>query len=297
MSSTSPGPRPRTGASPEPVRSAAPIPFESGRARLRASSGRAPHPSVEATDVEPATGPGASTPGDLRLPAKIFDKLQLAVRQFGLELEPTEVGVDDDTVRFHRIRANAASVALLYLDETRDDARNPKWYVSSLCVRICAAAGVDGFDKPVIIFVSPSDAIVWHWRTEAEECGKVGIAREIKFARIGSVVEWEQSTDRVTRFAREWTAMLRSGAARPAPFDEVDRFVASATPPVKTTLPASHRLRRVYAFVASPNDLEDERKMLRQSFEQFSRNIASRYGIEYLAARVGKVQQRWAGRT
>ena len=282
MSSTSPGPRPRIGASPEPVRSAAPIPFESGRTRMRAPFGRVPHPSVEATDVEPATAPGSFTTGDLRLPPKIFDKLQLAVRQFGLELEPTEVGVDDDTVRFHRIRANAASVALLYLDESRDDARNPKWYVSSLCVRICAAAGVDGFDKPVIIFVSPTEGIVWHWRTEAEECGKVGIAREIKFARIGSVVEWEQSTDRVTRFAREWTAILRSGAARPAPFNEVDGFVvASEVPPPVKTNPTGIQIQRFYAFVASPNDLEDERKLLRQSFDQFNRNIGSLYGIEY----------------
>jgi hypothetical protein len=267
MSSTSPGPRPRLGGSPEPLRgSAVPIPIESGRHRG----------AREATS-------GVWAQGDLRLPPKIEEKLQLAVRQFGLELELTEVGVSDDTVRFHRVRASASSVALVYLDESRPDSQYPGWYVSSLCVRICAASNLDGFDKPVIIFVAPNDSILAHWRTEAEECGKVGIARDIKFARIGSVGEWEQSAERVTRFAREWTTILRSGAARPAPFDEVDRFVAAGAPgatPVKTK-PDGLGIQQFFVFVASPNDLEEERKMLCESVKQFNTTFGWRLRVQF----------------
>jgi hypothetical protein len=97
------------------------------------------------------------------------------------------------------------------------------------------------------------------------------------------VGEWEQSAERVTRFAREWTTILRSGAARPAPFDEVDRFVAAGAPgatPVKTK-PDGLGIQQFFVFVASPNDLEEERKMLCESVKQFNTTFGWRLRVQF----------------
>lgn len=179
------------------------------------------HAGAAPADVPPREGARRDV-ADLSLPDAIARPLAVALKDVGFRFGRTDTKPGGhDNVTFHRVvglnGSRPTSIALLYISDEELQRPRERWFVYSLCIRICKAQKSWDADLSSIVFLRPESVMLpGDWSQQIKDFKEIGAVANADEGDIPPPESWiDAAEDMGMHYARRWIKTAALSAIDP----------------------------------------------------------------------------------